>query len=137
MRESLYNRCLTRLALPIAERANGTANGATVDLGLYGNDFRAVLFVVTAAAITDGSHAITMQESDDGTAWRAVPASKRLGSLPTLVAASDDGVFEFGYVVGTAQYVRVVATTTGATAGGVFGAVAVLAEASSSPVARA
>ncbi|ROZ89007.1 hypothetical protein [Gordonia sp. OPL2] len=137
MRESLYNRCLTRAALPIAVRTNGTANGTTVDLGVYGNDFRAVLFIVTAATITDGSHAITMQESDDGTTWRAVPATKRLGALPTIVAANDDAIFEFGYVVGTAQFVRLVATTSGATGGGEYGAVAVLAEASSTPVARA
>lgn len=137
MREALYNRCLTRQALTFAVRTNGTANGATVDLGVYGNDFRTVLFVIAAATITDGSHAITLQESTDGTAWTTVPAEKRLGSLPTIIAANDDTLFEFGYVVGTAQYVRLVATTTGATTGGEFGAVAVLGEASTSPVARA
>lgn len=137
MRSTLYNRCLTQKALASAERVNGTANGIAVDLSVYGNDFRTVLFIVSAATITDGSHAITMQESVDGTNWTTVPASRRQGSLPTIVAANDDAVFEFGYIVGTQQYVRLVATTTGATTGGIYSAVAVCSEASTTPVARA
>jgi hypothetical protein len=137
MRRTLYSHCLTQPALASAARTNGTVNGITVDLGVYGNDFRSALFIVTTGTVTDGSHAITIQDSPDGTNWTAVPAVKRQGSLPTIVAANDDALFEFGYIVGTNQYVRVVATTSGATTGGVFSAVAVLSGASSSPVARA
>lgn len=137
MRRTLYSHCLTQQALTAAARTNGTVNGATVDLGVYGNDFRTVLFIVSTATVTDGSHAITMQDSPDGTNWTAVAAGKRQGSLPTIVAANDDTFFEFGYIVGTNQYVRLVVTTSGATTGGVFSAVAVLSGASSSPVARA
>lgn len=136
MRNTLYNHCLVRTALPSAARTNGTVNGATVDLGVFGNDFRTVMFVVSTATVTDGSHAITMQDSPDGTAWTAVAAGFRQGSLPTIVAADDDTLFTFGYIVGTNQYVRLVVATTGATTGGVFGANAILSEASSSPVAR-
>ncbi|WP_454199585.1 hypothetical protein [Nocardia sp. Marseille-Q1738] len=136
MRRTLYNRCLTRQALTSAVRTNGTVNGTTVDLGVFGNDFRSVLFIVSTGTITDGSHAITMQDSPDGTNWTTVPASQRQGSLPTIVAANDDTLFEFGYIVGTNQYVRLVATTSGATTGGVFSAVAVLSEGSTTPVLR-
>lgn len=134
---TLYPLCLPQLALASAARTNGAANGATIDLGVYGNDFRSVLFVVTTGTVTDGTHAITLEHSNDGSSWSAVPASRRQGSLPSVVAASDDSVFDFGYVVGTEQYVRIVATTSGATTGGIFSAVAVLSAASSSPVARA
>jgi hypothetical protein len=134
---TLYNNTLTRTALASAARTNGTVNGTTVDLGVFGNDFRSVLFVVATATVTDGTHAITMQDSPDGTNWTAVPAAKRQGSLPSIVLADDDTLFTFGYIVDTNQYVRLVATTTGATTGGVFSAVAVLSEGSFAPVARA
>lgn len=138
MRSSLYNRALTVAALPSAARTNAVVNGPTIDLGVFGNDFRGALFIVTSATITDGSHAITLQESADGsTGWTNVPASRRQGSLPTIVAANDDALFEFGYIAATQQYVRLVATTTGATTGGVFSAVAVLSDGSNSPAARA
>lgn len=136
MRNTLYNNTLVVAALASAARTNGTVNGTTVDLGAFGNDFRSVMFIVSTATVTDGTHAITMQDSPDGTNWTAVPAAKRQGSLPTVLAANDDTLYQFGYIVGTNQYVRLVATTTGATTGGVYSAVAVLSEASSSPVAR-
>lgn len=134
---TLYTHCLSRLALASAARTNGAANGATIDLGAFGNDFRTVLFVISTGTITDGTHAITLEESVDGTTWTAVPASRRQGALPSIVAADDDKIFELGYVGGRRQYVRLVATTSGATTGGVFSAVAVLGAASTSPVARA
>lgn len=135
MRATLYNRCLSRTALPSAARTNGTANGTTVDTGIYGNDFRTVLFVVSTGTITDGSHAITVQDSNDGSSWATADAGNIQGSLPTVVAANDDTLFEFGYIPAK-QYVRLVVTTSGATTGGVFSAVAVLSEASNTPVAR-
>lgn len=136
MRNTLYTRCLTQQALTSAVRTNGTVNGTTVDLGVFGNDFRTVLFIVSTGTITDGSHAITMQDSPDGTNWTAVAAGFRQGSLPTIVAANDDALYEFGYIVGSNQYVRLVAATSGATSGGAFSAVAVCSEASHTPVAR-
>lgn len=136
MRRTLYNQCLTVAALPSGARTNGTVNGTTVDLGIYGNDFRTALFIVSTGTITDGSHAFKIQDSPDGTNWTDVPTARRQGTAPTVVAANDDTLFEVGYIVGTQQYVRLVVTTTGATTGGVFSAVAVLSGASSSPVAR-
>lgn len=133
---TLHTRCLSRLALASAARTNGTANGATIDLAVYGNHFRTAMFVITTATITDGTHAVTLEHSNNGTDWTAAPAARRQGSLPSIVAADDDTVFQVGYVVGTERYVRLVATTSGATTGGVFSAVAVLSGASSDPVAR-
>lgn len=137
MRNTLYTNTLVRQALTSAVRTNGTVNGTTVDLGVFGNDFRSVMFIVSTGTITDGTHAITMEDSPDGTNWTAVPAGRQQGSLPSAVAASDDTFYQFGYIVGSNQYVRLVATTSGATSGGAFSAVAILSEGSSSPVARA
>lgn len=133
---TLYSNTLVRRALAQAARTNGTANGITVDLGVFANDFRTAMFVITTGTITDGSHAITVEDSPDGTNWTAVEAARVQGSAPTIVAADDDTVFALGYIVGTAQYVRLVATTSGATTGGVFSAVAILGEGSNNPVAR-
>lgn len=135
MRETLYNQALARLALTSGTRTNGTVNGTTVDTGVFGNDFRAVLFVVQTGTITDGSHAVTVQDSTDGSTWAAADSSLIQGSLPTIVGANDDSVFDFGYIANR-QYVRLVVTTSGATTGGVFSAVAVLFDASQNPVAR-
>lgn len=137
MRDTLYTDCLARMALTSAARTNGTANGTTVDLGVFGNDFRTAYFVVTTGTITDGTHAITIEDSPDGSSWTAVPADRRQGSLPSIGASDDNVVFEFGYIPGIVQYVRLVATTSGATTGGIFSAVAVLSGGSTSPVARA
>lgn len=137
MRSTLYSHSLVRAALTSAARTNGTVNGTTVDLGVFGNDFRSVLFVVYTATVTDGTHTISIQDSPDGSAWSAVDAAAVQGTAPAITSTADDTVYEFGYIPGTRQYVRLVAVTAGATTGGVFGAVAVLGTASSSPVARA
>jgi hypothetical protein len=136
MRSTLYTHSLVRVALTSAARTNGTVNGTTVDLGVFGNDFRSVLFAVQTGSITDGSHAISVQDSPDGSAWAAVDSAQLQGAAPTITSTNDDTVFEVGYIPGTKQYVRLVATTSGATTGGIFAAVAVLGGAASSPVAR-
>lgn len=136
MRSTLYTNSLVRVALPSAARTNGTVNGTTVDLGVFGNDFRSVLFVVHTGTITDGTHAISVQDSPDGSAWAAAETAQLQGAALTITSTNDDTLFEVGYIAGTRQYVRLVATTSAATTGGVFAGFAVLGEASARPVAR-
>lgn len=101
-------------------RTDGTANGSSVDRMVNGGMQDAVV-LVTTGTITDGSHALTVEDSADGsTGWTAVSASQLQGSAPTVVAANDDTAFQFG-VRATRRFLRVVAVTTGATTGGVFG----------------
>lgn len=133
---TLYTHSLARIALPSAARTNGTVNGTTVDTGVFGNDFRTVMFAILTGTITDGSHAITLQDSDNGSAWAAVDPANLQGAAPTITGANDDALFELGYIVAK-QYVRLVVVTSGAITGGIFGGVAILSAASSSPVARA
>lgn len=137
MRSTLYTQTHVVPVLdPASRTANATVNGATVDTGLFANDFRTVLFVISTGAITDGSHAFAVQDSADGSSWAAADTSLIQGTAPTVVAADDNKVFYLGYIVGTRQYVRLTVTTSASTSGGIFGAVAVLGAASSSPVTR-
>lgn len=126
---TLYNDTLVRPALPLiaAPRTNGTVNGTAVDMGVFNNDFRTVMFAIFAGTVTDGTHAVTVEESADGsTAWTAMPADKILGTLPSLVSGSSNLSFQFGVIPQSKQFLRIVVTTSGATTGGIFTAVAVL-----------
>lgn len=138
MRTSLYNELITRVTVPIAARVNATTNGTTIDRSdpAGGADSTTTaLVLVFAGTITDGSHAVVVQDSDDGSAWAAAAAGDLQGSLPTMVAADSNKVFEVGYT-GPKRYLRVSATGTGGTTGGIFGALVVLGGAGRTPVQR-
>lgn len=138
MRSVLYNDVLTRATLPIALRTNGTANGTTVDKAdLTGgaDGFTSALLVVLAGTITDGTHTVIVQDSDDGSAWGAAATGDVQGPAATLTSANSNTVAELGYTGGK-RYVRASVTTTGATTGGTLGAVVVLGGETSSPVKR-
>lgn len=95
-----------------------SANGATVDL--RGSDSAVV--VVHTGAYTDGSHVITLEESDDDSTWTDVADADIQGTEPTVDAAGDaDSVFQFGYI-GEKRYVRVITTASGTTSGAAYGA---------------
>jgi hypothetical protein len=139
MRRTLYNHTRTVRALPITSIGiNGVRYSSLVDLGQFSNDFRNVLFVFNTGAITDGTFAVTVEESDDGaTGWADVSSDRVYGSLPSIVATDDFRVegLDFGCAP-TKQYVRLKITASGVTSGGSIGAVAVLAEGSTSPALR-
>ncbi|MFG2589055.1 hypothetical protein [Streptomyces sp. NPDC048438] len=122
MRSTLYNIARAKATLPIALRTNGTANGTTVDLHENKDASRSAMLIVQSGTITDGSHAITLQESDNGSAWSTVSATELQGAAPTITATDDDLLYEVGYT-GSKRYLRAVAITSGATTGGTFGAV--------------
>lgn len=107
-------------SLAVAARTNGAVNGAGVDLANYDG----AMVVVLTGTMTDGSFAITLEESDDNSTFTAVAAADRIGNLPTLASTDDDTTFEFGYK-GIKRYIRVVETGSGTTTGGVFGAMVV------------
>ncbi|MGD6761357.1 hypothetical protein ACOKM5_20700 [Streptomyces sp. BH097] len=135
MRRSVYGECVARPALAVATRTNGTVNGLTVDRHYNNNAFRTAMFVIHTGTLTDGSVAITVQDSPDNSVWTAAAAADIQGSLPTIAQTDDDKTFEVGYV-GQQRYVRIVATTSGATTGGTFGATCVMAGARRRPAAH-
>jgi hypothetical protein len=107
-------------------KVTGTVNGDTVDRLQAGvGDYQSILFVIQTATITDGSHAFTVQDSDDGTTWATAATTDVGGTAPTLTLTDDDVAKDVGYV-GPKRYARLVAVSSGTTTGGIFGALAVL-----------
>lgn len=133
----LYDDVLARLSLPLALRANVTANGTTVDkadpAGGY-DGFTTVLLVAIAGTITDGTHTVIVQDSDDNSAWGAAAAGDVRGTA-VFTSASSNSIAEIGYD-GPKRYVRASVTGAGATTGGTVGAVAILGGETSKPVKR-
>lgn len=133
MRDNLYDSLVSRPAVTPGAKTNGTVNGTTVDKMYQNNMFRVVFFSVVTAAATDGSHAVTMQDSPDNSAWTAVATSDLAGTLPTITSTDGNKCFDLAYN-GSQRYVRLVVTTSGATTGAVIGAVAVMGQGRRTPV---
>jgi|SRR6267142_863177 len=133
---TVYNNTLAQKALASGTVQTGATNGLAIDTGIFGNNFRDVLFVIHSGTLTDGSYVVTVEESDvSGSGFAAVGADRLLGSLPTF-ALTDDNVWNSFGVRPTKRYVRIVVTASGATTGGVLAATAVLGNSSDGPVAR-
>lgn len=131
MRDSMYDDTAARLTLPVALRTNGTVNGTAVDCVGSGNYFRSAMLVVVGGTVTDGTHTVSLQDSDDGsTGWAAVSSDLVQGSL---VAATTDSVQRQAYL-GAKRYLRASVVTAGATTGGTVTAVVLLAQGSGAPV---
>lgn len=107
-------------------------NGSIIDLSGY----NAAEFVIVAGTVTDGTHAVTLTEGNasDLSDGSAVAAGDILGSLPSFTSTDSSVTKRVGYV-GNKRYVRLTLTPTGATTGGLFGAVALRGHALSNPVA--
>ena len=99
-----------------------SANGTGVDLQGY----EAAEIIISTGVITDGSHVITLEESDDDSTYTAVAAGDLIGSLPAAITSSVGGstVFKFGYK-GAKRYIRVVTTIGSPTSGGIYSALIV------------
>lgn len=131
--KDLYNNIQVRPTLAVATRTNATATGTTIDRNYNGAMFNSVMFLLHTGTMTDGSVAVTVEESDDNSAWSTATALQ--GTAPTIASTDDDKLYEIGYLGGK-RYVRVKAVTSGATSGGTFGATAVLGDPRVAPVVR-
>lgn len=133
---NLYSNALPVLALQSQTVQTGTVNGAAVDTGVFSNNFRDVLFVLTSGTLTDGSYAVAVEESDSsGSGFAAVATDRVLGALPSY-AATDDNTVKYVGARPTKRYVRVTVTATSATTGGVLSGVALLGSGGNHPVTR-
>lgn len=130
-----YNSVTLRETLAIATRT-ASANGTSVDRATNGSMFQDAMVVVHTGVITDGTHTVDVQESDDNTAWSSVAASELQGTEPVIAAADDNKLFVIGYK-GQKRYLRVVLTTAGTTSGGTLGATVLLANPRVAPVVHA
>lgn len=98
--------------------ANGTINGDSVDLRGY----MAAEFLILSGTVTDGTHAVNVQHSDDGTAWVEVVAADILDAEPSFAATDDNTLKQVGYI-GPKRFCRIQLVSSGVTTGGFFGAV--------------
>lgn len=132
-----YSNQLTARTLSPALRTNGAVNGSTVDrAGVApnaGKMFQAAVALIVSGTITDGTHTVSIEDSDDGTAWATVAAALLQGTPPAIAAVDDDKVWEIGYL-GLKRYLRVVVTAAGTTTGGIVGAYVILSDPRISPV---
>lgn len=101
------------------------ATGVAVDLAGY----HAAAIEALVGTITDGTHTLTVQESDDGTTWADVATADLQGSFTALASGT---VQEVGYIGGK-RYIRVNAAVTGATSGGAYAVAVVRGMAQSMP----
>jgi hypothetical protein len=115
--KDLYNNLSVAQSLPAAART-ASANGAGVDL----QGFEGALVIISTGTITDGTHAISIEESSDNSTFTAVAAGDLLGTAPSIGAANDNVDYKVGYI-GSKRYIHVVTTASGTTTGGVYCAV--------------
>jgi hypothetical protein len=131
----IYDSIVARRSISPAVRTNGTLNGAAVNLGAYGAE--SAIAVVASGTVTDGSHVVSIEESDTGTgSWTAIPAGRLSVTAPTITSANSDAQFELGITPAKA-FIRVVLVTTGATTGGLLAAVVVIGDVGTTPVSHA
>jgi hypothetical protein len=138
MRRTVYNDVLVLRALSPAVRTNGATNGVTTNTVQNGIFYPVAMLAVVTGTMTDGTVAVTIEDSADaGSNWAAVPAARLQGSLPTVEDTGDDTRYETGVIVDPGRpHIRCVSTTSGATSGGALGAVWILGGNGNRPVVR-
>ncbi|MEU6010932.1 hypothetical protein [Streptomyces sp. NPDC047453] len=130
-----YSNTAARVALAASVRSAST-NGTSVDRAGGGALYQDALILVHAGTITDGTHTIDVQESDNDSTWTPVAASQLQGSKPALVAADSGKVLAIGYK-GTRRFLRVSVSVTGVTTGGTYGVIVLLGSPRTASAVRA
>lgn len=126
----LHDNIGTGVGLAISSITTNTATaGAIIDTRGY----NAMELSFLSGTITDGTYAVTINESND--AGMAGPTTATvLGTLPSFVAADDNVVKRVG-VLASKRYVQATVTSTGVTTGGTMSAQYILGRPDAAPVA--
>lgn len=130
----LYSGILVKPTLAITART-ASANGTTVDRAEDNSLYQSAVVVVHTGAITDGTHTIAVQDSDDGTTFTPVADEFLQGTEPVLDEDSDNALHEIGYL-GAKRYLRAAVTAAGTSSGGVYGATVILGDPRVAPAVR-
>lgn len=119
MRDIVNSLDLVQSLGPAGNRGTGNYDGD----GVYIGDHNGAMVVVSIGTITDGEHALEIQESNDngvGDAWAAVAAEDLEDALAAeYLAANSDTVHKVGYK-GMKTWLRVVSVVTNGTTGGIY-----------------
>jgi len=137
MRDSMIDDVAARPSLaPAVRDAAGATAGAAVDLAGTRNYFRTVMLVAVAGEITDGTHTLTVEHSDNGsTGWTEVPAELHDGGALVAFDDSNGSTVQRLALRDTKRYLRAKVTVGGSPAtGGVVGALFLLGSGSGRPV---
>ncbi len=110
---------ITGISLIAGAAKNATANGTGVDM--IHSDFSFTLALISGT-ITDGTHTITVQESDDNSTFTTITAIDGNGITALTSSAGGSAVVLKRYVR-SKRYVRAVTTVSGATTGGFYSAI--------------
>lgn len=118
---------------PVA--ATAIADGSDIDT----KGFESVEFAIFSGTLGTGTIDFTMQHADDDGAGAAgtyadVAATDLIGALPTILATEDNSVFRCGYK-GKKQWVRLQNVETSAWTSMIHGAVCILGNPKTVPVA--
>lgn len=97
---------------PQALGSSATVTGAAVDL--FGYDSAAVLF--SAGAWTDGTHTITIEESDSSGSGFATATALQGSIINITGSGQQNAVQQVGYI-GSKRYIRAKVVSTGVTTG--------------------
>ncbi|MFD7093392.1 hypothetical protein [Streptomyces xanthophaeus] len=124
----IYNGVLVKASLKPALRT-ATANGTAVDRvdGANLSMYQDAMVVINSGTVTDGTHTITIEDSDDNSTYATVAAAYLEGDTPpALITTNDETVYETRYTGGK-RYLRVVTTVSGSpSTGGLYTAEVVL-----------
>jgi hypothetical protein len=110
----------------VPDTRTASTNGSSVDLAGY----NAASIDAIVGTITDGTHSLTVEESDDGSTWAAVDAAFLQGSFSDLASNTNQ---QAGYV-NNKRYLRVNCSVSGATNGGKYAVVVVRGYPTDAPV---
>jgi hypothetical protein len=115
-----------------------TAHAVGAEIDTLG--YESCEFVMVVGDALDGSFVAALDQSpDDGSGsatgvWTAVPAAEILGTLPVIAIADTDVVFRVG-TIGKERHQRLTLTEVDANTAGILGAVAILSNPVTKPVA--
>ena len=105
-----------------------TTTGSSVDRAASAAMYQSAMVIVQTGTMTDGTHTISVEESDDNSAWSTVATGDLQGTAPAIVSTDDNKMFTLGYQ-GIKRYLRVKTTVTGSPAtGGAYGAIVLLSD---------
>lgn len=129
MRNSLFDDTAAVASVHPAVLTTGTVEGHSADRNGTGGFFRVAMLVVSSGAVTDGTHAWTIEVSDNDADWAAAPAADLIGSAVAYTDASDAVIKRLSYI-GVKRYVRAKCVSADAAVGGLFTAVILLGQGS-------
>lgn len=109
----------TRLEV-VAQKQAYTSDPTTAVVDL--NNFESALIVIDAGSYTDGTHAFSVDESDQsGSGFSSVDGNQLSQSPPTIDgAADDDQQYYIGYT-GDQRYIDVNVSVSGTSTGAIYG----------------